>query len=85
MADKGTSQGQMHLMDEHGNRVDQPNATQAMAMGFAPAGTGTDAMKKDHHDEGQQQLHRPRTSSSSSVSFYIFIQNHNILFYRITD
>ncbi|XP_059281342.1 abscisic acid and environmental stress-inducible protein TAS14-like [Lycium ferocissimum] len=73
MAHNGTSQGQLHLVDEHGNRVDQieGNATQGTAMGFAPVGAGThdDAMKKEHehhHDEGQQQLHRSGGSSSSS-------------------
>ncbi|KAJ8544776.1 hypothetical protein K7X08_017359 [Anisodus acutangulus] len=74
MAHNGTSQGQMHLVDEHGNRVDQTegNATLGTAMGFAPVGTGTgtgdDAMKKGHehhHDEGQQ-LRRSGSSSSSS-------------------
>ncbi|PHU25200.1 Dehydrin DHN2 [Capsicum chinense] len=67
MAHNGTSQGQMQLTDEHGNKVDQieGNATQGTAMGFAPAGTGThdDAMKKD---EGQQQLRCSGSSSSSS-------------------
>ncbi|KAL3344373.1 hypothetical protein AABB24_023687 [Solanum stoloniferum] len=68
MAHKGTSQGQMHLTDAHGNRVhqiDEPNAIQGIAMGFAPAGTGSDTMKKDHYDEGQQQLRRSGSSSSS--------------------
>ncbi|KAK4710177.1 hypothetical protein R3W88_004690 [Solanum pinnatisectum] len=69
MAHKGTSQGQMHLTDEHGNRVhqiDEPNAIRGIAMGFAPAGIGSDTMKKDHYDEGQQQLCRSGSSSSSS-------------------
>ncbi|XP_049382557.1 desiccation-related protein clone PCC27-04-like [Solanum stenotomum] len=71
MAHKGTSQGQMHLTDEHGNRVhqiDEPNAIQGIAMGFAPAGTCSDTMKKDHYDEGQQQQQLRRSGSSSSSS-----------------
>ncbi|MCD9643753.1 hypothetical protein HAX54_031423 [Datura stramonium] len=65
MAHNGSSQGQMHLTDEHGHRVHdqmEGNATQGTAMGFAPVGTAT------HHDEkeGQQQLRRSGSSSSSS-------------------
>ncbi|XP_015065211.1 desiccation-related protein clone PCC27-04 [Solanum pennellii] len=68
MAHNGTSQGQLHLIDEHGNRVhqiDDPNAIQGIAMGFAPAGTSSDTMKKEHH-EGQQLRHSCSSNSSSS-------------------
>lgn len=72
MAQHGTSQNQMQLVDEHGNRVHEMGGTgtQGTAMGFAPAATGTDAMNKEHehHHKGQQQLRRSGSSSSSSVS-----------------
>lgn len=86
MAHKGTSQGQLHLIDEHGNRVhqiDDPNAIQGISMGFAPAGTSSDIMKKDHH-EGQQLRHSC-SSNSSSVSFNLSIYNPKVLLYCIEN
>lgn len=69
MAQNVTSQDQMHkVVDEHGN-PHVHGTHEGRTVPTATVGTHDDARKKDHHAEGQQQLHRSGSSSSSSVSF----------------